>query len=78
MAAELARVGGADVGEPAQVARVLREIGQSYDDYRIVATREREKAASLARHPELVVSAPHLDHDVSDLTGLVALGRALW
>ncbi len=78
VAAELARVGGADVGEPAQVARVLREIGQSYDDYRIVATREREKAASLARHPELVVSAPHLDHDVSDLTGLVALGRALW
>jgi anion-transporting ArsA/GET3 family ATPase len=78
VAAELARVGGAEVGDPAPVARVLRVIGQSYDDYRIVATREREKAATLARHPELVVSAPHLDHDVSDLTGLVALGRALW
>ena len=69
---------GESLGDPAQVARVLREIGQSFDDYRIVATREREKAAVLSRHPELVVSAPHLDHDVSDLGGLIALGRALW
>lgn len=66
------------LGDPAQVARVLKEIGQSFDDYRIVASREREMAADLSRHPELVVSAPHLDHDVSDLEGLVALGRALW
>jgi anion-transporting ArsA/GET3 family ATPase len=64
--------------EPAQVARVLKEIGQSFDDYRVVASREREQAAVLARHPELVVSAPHLDHDVCDIDGLVALGRALW
>jgi len=35
-------------------------------------------AAELARHPELVVTAPHLDHDVSDLAGLISLGRALW
>jgi hypothetical protein len=35
-------------------------------------------AAVLARHPELVVSAPHLDHDVCDLAGLVDLGRAVW
>ncbi len=66
------------LGERAQVGRVLREIGQSFDDYRIVATREREQAAVLARHPELVVSVPHLDHDVCDLPGLVDLGRALW
>ena len=47
-----------------QVARVLKEIGQSFDDYRIVATREREKAAVLGRHPELVVSgaAPRPRH----------------
>ncbi len=57
---------------------MLKEIGQSFDDYRIVASREREMAAELSRHPELVVSAPHLDHDVSDLGGLIALGRALW
>jgi anion-transporting ArsA/GET3 family ATPase len=66
------------LGDPAQVGRVLREIGQSFDDYRIVATREREQAAALGRHPELVVSAPHLDHDICDLAGLVDLGRALW
>lgn len=64
--------------DPAQVARVLKEIGQSFDDYRIVASREREQAAELGRHPELVVSAPHLDHDVCDIAGLISLGRALW
>ena len=37
----------AALGDPAQVARVLKEIGQSFVDYRIVATREREMAAEL-------------------------------
>ena len=57
---------------------MLQEIGQSFDDYRVVATREREQAAELGRHPELVVTAPHFDHDMYDLAGLLALGRALW
>lgn len=81
IAAALAHMGAPapeSLGDPAQVARVLREIGKSFDDYRIVATREREKAAVLSRRPGLVVSAPHLDHDISDLGGLLALGRALW
>jgi anion-transporting ArsA/GET3 family ATPase len=66
------------LGDPAQVSRVLREIGQSFLDYRVVATREREQAAELGRHADMVVAAPYLDHDVADLGGLLALGRRLW
>ena len=40
------------LGDPVQVARVLREIGQSFDDYRIVATRERgEGGGAVPRTP---------------------------
>jgi anion-transporting ArsA/GET3 family ATPase len=66
------------LGDPAQVGRVLREIGQSFLDYRVVATREREQAAELGRHADLVAAAPYLDHDVADLAGLLALGRRIW
>jgi anion-transporting ArsA/GET3 family ATPase len=66
------------LADRAQVARVLREIGQSFLDYRVVATREREQASELGRHADLVVSAPHLDRDVADLDGLLALGRRVW
>ncbi len=81
LAARLAEAtpdGAGPLGDPAQVGRVLREIGQSFLDYRVVATREREQAAMLGRRPQLVVSAPHLDRDISDLAGLVALGRSVW
>ena len=61
-----------------QIARVLRELGQSYSDYRVVAIRESDQAESLAKLVELVVTSPHLDRDVSDLAGLVALGQSLW
>jgi anion-transporting ArsA/GET3 family ATPase len=67
-----------ELGEPSQVSRVLREIGQSFLDYRVVATREREQAVELGRHAEMVVAAPYLDHDVADLAGLLALGQRIW
>ena len=70
--------GDAALGEITQVSRVLREIGQSFLDYRVVATREREQAAELGRHAEMVVAAPYLDHDVADLAGLLALGERIW
>jgi anion-transporting ArsA/GET3 family ATPase len=66
------------LGDPSQVSRVLREIGQSFLDYRVVATREREQAAELGRHAEMVVAAPYLAHDVADLAGLLALGQRVW
>jgi anion-transporting ArsA/GET3 family ATPase len=69
---------GAELGPADQVARVLREVSQSFLDYRVVATREREQAAELGRYAEVVVAAPYLDHDIADLGGLLALGQRIW
>ncbi|MEZ5142167.1 MAG: ArsA-related P-loop ATPase [Acidimicrobiales bacterium] len=68
----------AGIGEPDTVARVLREIGESFLNYRVVATREAEQRAELGRAPELVCTAPFLDSDVYDLGGLLRLGRQIW
>jgi hypothetical protein len=32
----------------------------------------------LAKLADVMVTSPHLDRDISDLAGLVALGRSLW
>ncbi len=69
---------GDELGDPSQVARVLREVGQSFLDYRVVATRESEQALELGRHTEMTVMAPYLDHDVADLAGLLTLGQRIW
>jgi anion-transporting ArsA/GET3 family ATPase len=75
-----ASIGGSIPGlaDSAQTERVLRELGRSFADYRVVAIREREQAASLAKLADVLVTSPHLDRDVGDLAGLVALGRSLW
>jgi anion-transporting ArsA/GET3 family ATPase len=64
--------------EPAQVRRVLAEIGQSYLDYRLAGQREAEQQSELATMPEALVSVPHFDTDVYDLAGLLRLGETLW
>jgi hypothetical protein len=64
--------------DPALVARVLAEVGESFANYRLVAGREAELAARLARGADLTVSVPHLSHDVTDLGGLLELGSSLW
>ena len=63
---------------PAQVRRVLAEIGQSYLDYRLAAQREAEQQSELATMPEALVTVPHFDTDVYDLAGLLRLGERLW
>ena len=63
---------------PAQVRRVLAEVGQSYLDYRVVAQREAEQQAELAAVPETLVSVPYFETDVYDLAGLLRLGERLW
>jgi anion-transporting ArsA/GET3 family ATPase len=66
---------GADV---AQIARVLREVGDSYLNYRLVAQRELEQRSELSAVPETLVSVPYFDTDVYDLDGLLRLGARLW
>jgi anion-transporting ArsA/GET3 family ATPase len=67
-----------DLGDPAQVARVLGEMGESFLNFQVVAKREAEIRAELSAAPEVVASVPYFDHDITDLAGLLALGQQFW
>jgi anion-transporting ArsA/GET3 family ATPase len=68
----------AEVGEPAMVARVLREIGESFLNFQVAAKREATQRAELGSAPEVVASVPYFDTDIYDLSGLARLGDELW
>jgi hypothetical protein len=63
---------------PPQVPAVLREIGESFLNFQVVAKREQEQQAELARLPDVVASVPFFETDIYDLTGLLSLGRQIW
>ena len=67
-----------EVGPTPQVARVLREIGESFLNYQVVAKRESEQRAELAQTPEVVATVPYFDADIHDLSGLMQLGERIW
>ena len=67
-----------DAGSPEDVSRVIATIGESFLNYQVVATREAEQRASLARHPDLVATVPYFESDIADLAGLLALGEQIW
>ncbi len=67
-----------EVGEPAMVARVLREIGESFLNFQVAAKREATQRAELGAAPEVVASVPYFDTDIYDLSGLARLGGELW
>jgi anion-transporting ArsA/GET3 family ATPase len=66
------------LGAPGNVERVLREIGESFLNYRVVASREAEQRKELSRVPEIIASAPFFDQDIFDVVGLLRLGEAIW
>jgi anion-transporting ArsA/GET3 family ATPase len=70
--------GGAGIGATDQVARVLAEVGESFLNFQVVATREAEQRAELAAVSEVVATIPYADHDITDLAGLLELGAWLW
>ncbi len=65
-------------GDTDQLGRVLRTIGQSFCDYKVVAQREAEQRNELATVPDELVSVPYYDTDIYDLAGLLRLGERLW
>jgi anion-transporting ArsA/GET3 family ATPase len=67
-----------DVGDEAQVARVLGEVGESFLNFQVVARREAEQQAELAAHADVVATIPYADHDITDVAGLLELGASLW
>ena len=66
------------IGSRGQVARVLKEVGESFLNFQVVAKREAEIRAELSAAPEVVASVPYFDHDITDLSGLLQLGEQLW
>ena len=64
--------------QPADVARVLREVSASHARFRVAAEREAESRASLASAPQVVVTVPQLDGDITDLAGLAGLASRIW
>ena len=69
---------GSDAGDPAAVTRVLREVGESFLNFGVVAKREAEQRAELGTRPDVMVAVPFFETDIYDLAGLLRLGTALW
>jgi len=66
------------LGEPAQVTRVLKEVGESFLNFQVVAKREAATRAELSSAPEVVAAVPYFTHDITDLEGLLELGAQIW
>jgi anion-transporting ArsA/GET3 family ATPase len=66
------------LGDPAQIARVLTEVSDSYLNFQVVALREMEERASLSVAPEVLATVPFFDTDIYDLAGLLRLGEKFW
>ena len=64
--------------DEAQAARVLSEVADSFLRFGVVARREAEQRAELARTPDVVATVPYFDSDIYDLAGLLRLGREIW
>jgi anion-transporting ArsA/GET3 family ATPase len=77
LAGDLATLGGA-LADPIRTARVLRTLGDSFHDYEVVARREAELRAELARLPDVVVRVPNFDTDITDVAGLARVGECLF
>jgi anion-transporting ArsA/GET3 family ATPase len=60
------------------VPNVLREIGESYLNFQVVAKREQEQRAELARVPDVVATVPYFETDIYDMGGLLDLGFQIW
>jgi anion-transporting ArsA/GET3 family ATPase len=64
--------------DPARNARVLRTIGESFRNFSVVAMREAELRAELARVPDVVVRIPTFDDDIADVEGLAQIAAYLF
>ncbi len=78
LAAALADSGDDRLADRARTARVLRTIGESYRNFSVVALREAELRAELARVPDVVARVPTFDDDIGDVEGLARIARALF
>ena len=67
LADALAETGDTALADPSRTARVLRTIGESFPNFSVVAMREAELRAELARVPDVVVRVPSSSTTSSDV-----------
>lgn len=77
VATELAPLGG-DLADPAHTARVLWTIGESFENFSVVAKREAELRSELEGRSDILLEVPGLEVDIHDISGLVAIGDHLF
>jgi anion-transporting ArsA/GET3 family ATPase len=78
VATQLVADRGLALPDAAVVGRVVAEIAENFANYHVVAKREAEQRAEMARLPDVLATVPTLDEDVADLGGLLRLGDHLW
>jgi anion-transporting ArsA/GET3 family ATPase len=64
--------------DESQLHRVLTEVAENFLRFQLVAQREAEQEASLARVPDVCASVPYFESDIFDMGGLVQLGEKIW
>jgi anion-transporting ArsA/GET3 family ATPase len=77
LAAELADTGVDAFADQARDARVLTTIGESFRNFAVVAKREAELRAELARVPDVVADVPAFASDIGDISGLARIAEHL-
>ena len=77
VAARLVGLGVDALADPAAVARVLRTVGSSFQNFAVVATREAELREELGRVPDVLATVPSFADDVHDVAGLARIGECL-
>ena len=60
------------------IATVLRDVAESFLDYRTLATGEAEQLAEFAGGSAHVVQVPVLETGVGSLADVLAVGEFLW
>jgi anion-transporting ArsA/GET3 family ATPase len=78
LAGALAATGNDALGDRARTARVLRTVGESFRNFAVVAKREAELRAELAKAPEVVARVPNFEVDIGDISGLAAIAEHLY
>ncbi len=74
----LAETGAPELADTARTARVLRTIGESFNNFAVVAKREAELKSELSRVPDVVVNVPNFEVDIYDVSGLARIGDCLF
>lgn len=78
LAESLGGVAVPELADAERTARVVETIGQSFRNFAVVAKREAELRAELARVPDVVARVPSFEHDIGDVEGLARIGHCLF